>query len=77
MDFDLDLDADCFRGGDGDRLAVGVVCVFSRSADFFSGDGVRVACRFFRSEFDADLSRFDLVDEFLSCECERRFSFER
>lgn len=77
LSIDFDLDLDCFRVVDGDRLAGDGVLFVSRSDDFLRGDGVRVACRFLLSEFDADFSCFDLDDEFLSRELERRFSFER
>lgn len=65
MDFDLVFE--CLRGGDGDRLADGIGD-FSCSGVLLRGDGVFVACRFFLSEFDVDLS---CLVEFFSCECER------
>lgn len=69
---DFDRDLDCFRGGDGDRFFDGER-VLLRSAVLFCGDGVRVSCLFFLSEFDTvDLLGLDLVAEFFSREYERR-----
>lgn len=62
---------ECRCGGDGDRCFDGDR-VFFRSGVLCLGDGVRVTCRFFRSEFDVvDFSRFDRVVEPFSRERER------
>lgn len=62
---------ECRCGGDGDRCFDGDR-VFFRSGVLCLGDGVRVTCRFFRSEFDVvDFSRFDRVMELFSRERER------